>query len=126
MTRRRRFALGVAVVAVVAVTGCADYPKIACETFARDRSCPLEGVTAAARPDLSYYDLTWGKPKPPADIASDPARVSIWQAEEDRSRATSDSKMTVYLLTGCKEKHYYSCGRGKSGGFCAQMAAPVK
>ena len=110
----------------MAVTGCtADKEKIARETFAKDRSCPLEGVRATARPDLSSYDLTFGKRTPPPDAASDPQRLALWQADEARERAGWNEKIAVYLLVGCKEAKYYRCGVAKNGTYCAAMSAPV-
>lgn len=110
----------------MAVTGCrADKDKTARETFAKDRSCPLDAVRATVQPGVSSYDLTFGKPTPPAEAASDPQRLALWQADQARERAGWDAKVTVYLLVGCKETKYYGCGGAKNGTYCAAMTAPV-
>jgi hypothetical protein len=107
------------------VVGCTpDYPKIARETFSKDRSCPLPGVVATPRPDLSWYDLAY-KPKPTPEIAADPARLRAWESDEAKSRSVANARMQMHLVTGCNEKHYYYCSRARNGPFCGQMDNPV-
>lgn len=81
------FALGMLV-------GCTSLETTARETFSRDHSCPLDGITVAKRTDLSVRELTFGKSKPPSDIANDPDRLAIWKKNRDESKKKWDAMAT--------------------------------
>jgi hypothetical protein len=110
---------------MVCAVGCGSKQETARETFSKDKSCPLERVSAVARPELSSYDLTFGAQTPPREIAADPARLAMWKAEQEKTRAGWDDKMSVFEVGGCGEKKYYSCVAGKRIS-CSPMTAPVK
>lgn len=118
--------LGLVSLLAACTQGCKSNEQAARETFSKDSSCPSERVTAVARPELSAYDLTFGKSAPPANIASDPARVAMWQADQDKTRKGWDDRMRVVEVGGCDEKKYYQCASGKHGTSCSGMTAPVK
>ena len=101
--------------ATVLGTACSN-ESVARETFSRERSCPLDGITAKEHPEISAYGLTHAKAQPPPDIAADPARLAVWKANEDQSKKQIDNIRTVVEVAGCNEKAYYTCSHnGKSG-----------
>ncbi len=78
-------------------TACKSKQQLARESFAKDHSCALAEVIASEHTELSSCELTVGKLEPPADIASDPARVARWREENERKRKLVDASETVYL-----------------------------
>jgi hypothetical protein len=119
----RAVAFALMLTASVLATGC-SYESVAKETFSNERSCPLAGITAKAHPEISAHDLTTAKAVPPAYVAADPARLAVWQANEDKSKKATDSLRTVVEVAGCNEKAYYTCSHnGKSGRYtCSSVA----
>jgi hypothetical protein len=111
------------VFAVVFAAGCSR-ETAAREKFAKDRSCPLEGVTAKPRPDLSAHDLTFSKSTPPPEIAADAARLRLWQAEEDKKKKSWDDATTLFEVSGCKEKAFYGCSPSKKKAVSCSSISP--
>lgn len=120
--------LGVIALALAAAS-CTSKETRARENFSKSYSCPLGDVTATEHEELSAWDLTFGELKPLPDIASDPARVAMWQAEHDRKRKENDANTTVFVAKGCNQKKYYGCSRSNakqgSNVSCTPMVAPV-
>jgi hypothetical protein len=102
--------------AVVALAGCTSYETAARETFSKDKFCPIERVTAKERTDISIYDRTFGKSKPPTDVAKDPERLALWKKKEDESKRIWDNSGVVFEVRGCDAKQLYKCSRGGKSG----------
>ena len=98
------------------LVGCTSLETTARETFSRDHSCPLDGITVTKRTDLSVHELTFGKSKPPADIAKDPERLLIWKKNQDENKKKWDAMSNLFFLTGCNVKSFYTCSRNNKSG----------
>ena len=71
---------------IVALAACAPaYSHTAATTFAAANSCPLDRETIAHTP-------------PPADIATDPDRVKVWNEHHHD-----------YTVTGCGTTQQFEC-----------------
>ncbi len=103
-------------VSVWILVGCTSLETTARETFSRDHSCPLDGITVTRRTDLSVHELTFGRSKPPSDIAKDPARLAIWKKNQDESKKKWDATSNLFFLTGCNVKSFYTCNRNSKSG----------
>lgn len=94
---------------LVVIAGCSQ-EKSARERFATDKTCPIDRVTATEKVGESAHDLIWGPPKkPPPEIAADPARLALWQKQEDASKKSWDKATRVWEVTGCNETQLYTC-----------------
>jgi hypothetical protein len=94
---------------LVLVSACA-HETLARNQFAIDVACPADRVTVTARA---------GDPGPsgplPADVAADPARLTMWsRAEADRRAAIASE--TYYEATGCGQRRVYWCSYGRRTG----------
>ena len=114
--------------AAAAGTACTSYETAARESFSQSNSCPIAGVTAKERPDLSAFDLIFGPPsKPPADVAADPARLALFQKKHDDTKKAWDRSTYPYEVAGCNEKLFYTCSRGgKSGRTSCSSVSRIK
>lgn len=94
--------------------GCQSRVTVARETFSKSKSCPLDRVTARERPDLSAYDVIFGKrATPPPEVAKDPARLALWQKQQDESRRAWDAAQSVVEVEGCGERALAMCSSRK-------------
>jgi hypothetical protein len=79
------------------------------EEFAKTYSCPKEGVTATARPDLNAFDLMVARrDTPPSDVASDPGRLAEWE-RRGRQVEADYARQRVIQARGCDHEEYYAC-----------------
>jgi hypothetical protein len=112
----RRGALLLAFAALV--VGCQSLTDGAKDDFSHKFSCPKDQVEARERPDIKAHSLSpfTGK-KPPADVAADPRRLAVWQADHQKQIDSEDSD-TVIEVRGCSHSQLYKCTRstGKRGG----------
>src|SRR6185312_3732055 len=83
------------------------------DKFVSEMTCPADRVTAKPRTDLSARDLAprYTPPTPPADVASDPARLDLWNAQHPPPRI--DESLQVIELEGCGHHVLWACRRGK-------------
>jgi hypothetical protein len=111
---RRVAAITITVASQVACHSLADGAK---SDFSTTYTCPANRVEVRPRPDLHPSDF---KPKarpktPPSEIAADPERLRMWQAEQDRSRNYDDTYHSIYEASGCGHRALYECGHASRG-----------
>jgi hypothetical protein len=80
--------------------GCTgDYAGVVRAQFSKDSACPAERIATEPIPPA---------PDAPADIATDPARLSLWtQAHQDQIKAAQSQ--TWLKAKGCDSEGRYSC-----------------
>jgi hypothetical protein len=107
-------------------TACRNFEGAAIETFSKQRSCPESGVTARVRDDLGAYDVQFPTAVlPPPDIASEPARLAMWQTEQAQMRSRFNDRQRVYEVSGCNERWFASCANTKQKYHsCVLLPAP--
>ncbi|HEY3805359.1 MAG TPA: hypothetical protein VGL61_22280 [Kofleriaceae bacterium] len=77
--------------------GCTrNVEVVAGRAFAAANSCPLERLSATRRADSA---------QPPADVAADPERLSMWQS----SQARRDAATGDVIVRGCGSAASYHC-----------------
>jgi hypothetical protein len=118
MSRRWNRRIGwAAAVAMLSHVGCQSLADGAKSDFATAYACPANRVEVKARPDLHPSDFKpKRKPKtPPADVAADPERLKMWQAEQDRFMSYDDTYHSMYEANGCGHQALYECGHATRG-----------
>jgi hypothetical protein len=93
--------------------GCTNVVDGSKEEFSRSYTCPIDRIEAHARPDLRPSDLD--PRKPPRDIAADPDRLKMWEADRKRATEYEDSRDSLVELRGCGHQVLYACHRFKNG-----------
>jgi hypothetical protein len=78
--------------------------------FSQVNVCPLDQVRVTPRPDIAPHTLLGTTATPPAEIASDPARLQMWRGMMAQQSATIDLSGQTYQITGCGKQAYYVCG----------------
>lgn len=99
--------LGLALSLLVACQNRAGGARAA---FVAKHSCPEAQVTVTERPERQYTPLPISSPS--SEVAADPARLSVWQAErrkKEDSRRHAQSLTTVYEVAGCGELAWLRC-----------------
>ncbi|HEY1814037.1 MAG TPA: hypothetical protein VGG74_16915 [Kofleriaceae bacterium] len=77
--------------------GCTQHVEAAAaRTFAAADSCPIDRLSATRRTDSA---------QPPADVAADPARLSMWQS----AQARRDAAAIDVDVHGCGSGASYRC-----------------
>ncbi len=96
--------------------GCTSVVDGSKEEFARSFTCPLDRVESHARSDLHAADFeSKSRKTPPKDIAADPERLKIWEADRKRATDFDDSRDQIVEVRGCGHEVLYACHRFKSG-----------
>lgn len=97
--------------AVVLWAGCKKLDAGARETFSLQFSCPEERLAVTARADVDAYALRFASamPKPPPEVSVDPARLAVWQRDQDRARAAWNGRFTAFQVRGCEHQETYLC-----------------
>jgi hypothetical protein len=103
---------------VMLYKSCTALPNGTRDEFSEKFSCPNDAITSKARKDVQASEFE--KPNtPPAEIAADPARLAVWQANQPQPWTVE-----FFELTGCGHHVLWGCrlpGRGSSAGvhaFC--------
>ena len=99
-----------ALAAAVGLLACKSKEQGAREHFSKDVTCPEDRVEVKARTDLHPSDWL-DKKTPPADIASDPGRLSMWQAQQADQRSRADNGDELFEASGCGTQKLYACHR---------------
>jgi serine/threonine protein kinase len=86
------------------------------DQFSKRYVCPLDRVQSTPRPDINVVGFEYPKQSPPRDIAADPARVAVWQANQPKPRDTGDE---IFEVQGCGQHLLWACHRGKSSISCS-------
>jgi hypothetical protein len=92
---------------VILYKSCTALPAGTREAFSQQYSCPIDSITSKDRPDVHAAQFEKSA-TPPADVAADPARLAVWQANQPQPWGV--------VLWGCTLP-----GRGSSAGvhaFC--------
>jgi len=86
---------------------------VAKDKFVSEMTCPADRVTATRRKDLSARDLApkYTPPTQPSDVASDPARLDLWNSQHPAPRINDG--LQVIELEGCGHHVLWACERGK-------------
>ena len=126
-TSAKRIACVCGVLIALGQLGCQSLSDGAKNDFSRSFTCPMDRVEVRARPELHPSD--WFKAKtPPSEVASDPARLRMWQDAQERLRTSGDKYHSIYEARGCGHQTLYECGRttrGSSNGvICRQQPYP--
>jgi hypothetical protein len=82
--------------------GCDSVELAARNVFARDKTCPLERVSAKPRAAVL--------PAAPRDIAADPERLRMWTQAHQQEIAAA-SAQTFMTAAGCGSETAYSCSK---------------
>jgi hypothetical protein len=101
--------LGLALALLVLVAGCKTLEEGAREAYSRDQSCPVERVTVVARSDVDLYAKTFGTPTAPPDVAADPARRKVWEANQATARDAYRQRNSAFEAAGCGKTVLYAC-----------------
>lgn len=110
----RRLSISLAVLAVLGLVGCTNQDKAVREDFSRQNTCPMEQVQAKRRADVRPSALiNW--PAPPGEIVGDPARVALWEKNQQTQKEGYDRPASVYEVKGCGKHFLTSCTRTKPG-----------
>ncbi len=101
-------------VVAVCLGACQSLSEGARSDFATSFTCPLDRVEVRSRPELHPSD--WFEPRrPPSEVASDSARLRMWQDEQERLRTIEDKYHSIYEARGCGHQALYECGRSTRG-----------
>jgi len=82
--------------------------------FSKSNSCPLDRVEVRARTDIKPSDVMYKAP-PPKDVAADPARLAMWQKQQNDNAQHDDSGYSMMEAKGCDKTSLLRCHRMKSG-----------
>jgi hypothetical protein len=107
----RALFIAVAPALVAGCAGCAHSDAMA--TFSASYACPQDQITARARPD-QHYTAHWYTRPPPADVAADPRRLQLWNAEEARRKTEAEDTNKALQITGCGHDIILFCKPGGS------------
>jgi hypothetical protein len=100
------------------LSGCASAGS-ARRYFSSLYSCPVDRVTVEKRKHTRYPERA-----PPAEIANDPERATMWRAEEIKRNAAVEG-YPYYVVTGCGQTRMYlcyECDDCPTGASCAETA----
>jgi hypothetical protein len=98
----------------ILLAACQSYESGARESFSKEFTCPGERVTVKERPELKPSQVMYGGAnarQPPKEIATDPGRLKIWQAEQDKTTASVDSSCEMWEASGCDHAKLLCCRR---------------
>lgn len=113
--------VGVVIVALSGSTAaCYSPDDEARDDFSRAFSCPKNGIVLRKRSDLDAYALAHGgggARKPSPEVAADPQRLAVWQADQQKSRDFWNSRgPVVFEVKGCGHETLYGCDTSTSRG----------
>lgn len=94
----------------IAGSGCKKVTQGAKEHFAKDFTCPIDRVEVRPRKDLRPSDFE-KRPRPSKEIAADPERLALWQAEQKKSLEWMDNHDEIIEANGCGHEALYACHR---------------
>jgi hypothetical protein len=80
------------------------------EAFSKTHTCPEERIEVRRRADLIRSKLGDMR-KPPPEVQADPARLKMWQAEQDRINKSVDAMCELYEARGCGHQELMCCFR---------------
>ena len=112
MRSRGGAALPTFVIAALACVACTQpgLAGLAARSFSESASCPADRVAvAAATFAMSELEPALGG-APPADVASDPARLALWNKSQEKASSNYEEP-AAFLVSGCGQSTRYICYR---------------
>jgi hypothetical protein len=107
---KRLFGCGVLALALTQAA-CQALSDGARQRFSDAFTCPPDRVEVRERPELHPSD--WFKAnKPSSEIAADPGRLKMWQAEQDRLKSYTE-RYRIFEARGCGHQSLYECARAR-------------
>ena len=82
---------------------CTALPDQTREEFSQQFSCPLDSITSKERPDVQSSQFEKAA-TPPAEIANDPKRLSVWKANQPEPWSVD-----FFELSGCGHHVLWGC-----------------
>ena len=102
--------LAIVLLATASLIGCKSKETGAREAFSKELTCPEDSVEVRERPDVKLSMLR-GTTKPPADVAADPGRLAMWNAEQEKSQKNADGLCEMFEARGCNQQTLMCCSR---------------
>jgi hypothetical protein len=114
----------VVIAAGLLLVACQSLASGAKEQFSKDYSCPLDRIESRDRRDLhpSSFSYPLPMPKPPADVAADPARLALWTKNHTHDPTLYDGDNDIEEARGCGKQAFYQCHNRK---FMSCMGVPT-
>lgn len=131
---------GVLLAISLSLAACTGREGAARDTFEQAFLCPAERITSVKIESMSWPELEQRispkkAPMPSVEIRDDPARLAVWQKQQDEyahSRQVFDTRWDtrkdVYRVSGCGHEAIYACHfstpqRGLWRGHCQSTPA---
>lgn len=92
------------VLVTLSLVGCSVSASDVQKEFSKKYSCPMGQITVTKRPDVDAGEFE-KTPTPPPDIAADPARLAVWQANHQPKPWNAD----FFELAGCGHHVLWGC-----------------
>lgn len=118
--------------------GCGNVMDDAKDHLSKTWSCPIDRVAVTKRDDVNGADLfrrSVRGQEPPADVANDPARLDVFNKNQERAlerAAESFERATIIDGKGCNNEVRLACYRKRKKGFsepwfyCTEAPIPRK
>src|ERR1017187_3602534 len=112
---KRAWAILLVLLSALTQTACGTTTKfltdVAGDKFSVERSCPKAGLSIK---QVSFEPQDLFSPRPPADVALDPARLAVWKLNKSVQIASYQNLIAVDV-TGCGLHSTYFCYRTDDG-----------
>lgn len=118
-----RAAVYPALASLLLVLGCESMRGTVRSAFSNTYSCPRSAIVITPRPDVKAHTVIDPPSEPPADVASDPARLRLWNERRQRHYAQLDSDDDVFDASGCGHEDRYACEPGVDTDFFCRSAS---
>ncbi len=100
------------IASLLVVLGCNSMQGTVRSTFSLTYYCPRQAIVVTPRPDVKPHTVLVRRDSPPAEVASDPARLRLWRNLEQQNEAWSDADHDVFDASGCGHEERYACQVG--------------
>lgn len=128
-----RCARHVALLGTLLLAGCGDPVEAARDEVTKSWTCPADRVQVARRDDLDaaaiYRKKAW-RATPPPDVAADPGRKALFEAQQNETIERSAKyyeRATLVEARGCGKEALLTCYRrskkrwGENWFYCTPM-----
>jgi|GEM_PF-2952698 len=115
--------------AALTLTACASREEAARNDFARRFTCPAEQVTTTKIPGVRWSEVRRREhpiPDPPAEVRADPARLDMWNRQNDHFSAGFDHNFEGFHVTGCGHEADLLCQCAIDTPVWKQFACPCE
>lgn len=127
---------GVLLITSALLVACTGREGAARDKFEKDYLCPAEKITISKIENMTLHELKQrlsadAPAQAPAEIRHDPARLAVWQKQQDEQEHTLrwvDGRFHLYRINGCGHDAIYACEflrseRGSWRGRCIDTPA---